>query len=325
MKIAVIIGSDDTFLKLIIEYWKKNPNLQIFVPYRYKLIGKGNLIKQKITAAYNQWMFSSRHLRAIYEMSDVTFVEWGTFALANLTQKISGEKPLIVRIHRYEADLPILDRVQWKYVTKVLIVNTFIGQKLKTRFPELEGKIQLISNVIDLQRFRYHPRETFSHKVGMMRCDDNKRPDLIVKALPENVTLHIADLVPKKLQQKILKYAKASQIVFDGWVSPEKWFSDKDFLINGSDHEGQPVSVLESAVMGVQPIVRQWPGAQDWYDPSWLCPFNEVDFVRCLREQLRTAYERGFDPRERENISNTYRRIIQTALEQYNTLFDDYE
>jgi glycosyltransferase involved in cell wall biosynthesis len=107
------------------------------------------------------------------------------------------------------------------------------------------------------------------------------------------------------------------RVHFDGFIADVPgWLRDKHFIVCSSPFEGQIVSVMEGMACGLRPLVHDFPGASEVYDPDFVWTSID-DFAAAVMD------EGGYDPaRYRQFIGERYdladqMRKIEEMLEGY--------
>lgn len=281
-KIAIFCGGDGmTFMKDILAFLEKR--------YPVRLFDGTN----------------TRQMTELMEWSDVSWFEWCS-NLAVLGTKLPKVCRTIVRLHRYEAYMPWPREVNWDHVDLLITVgNSTVMRALEIGVPDLRQRVATlrIPNGVNLEQvpFRRHSAGKSLAFVASMRMVKN--PMFLLQCMarlhacdPE-YRLYIAGRMDDLLvEQYFLHQVKAlgleQAVHFDGWQEDiYAWLADKDYLVCTSVIESQGMGILEAMAAGIKPVIHNFPGAAENFDPKFL--FNTPDeFCRLVqsREYDSAAY-----------------------------------
>jgi Glycosyltransferase len=235
---------------------------------------------------------------------------WRSFGPADfswLCRQISMEKPDLLHCHTYgshilsaragrQCKIPVLRTEHgtrhyrdptcglyrhWaiRNTTMIAAVSAYVGRYVASVAPEAAGKIRVVLNGIDMQRFEPVPPLqsgpfTFA---AIGRLDPVKRLEIAIPALAKTPEAHLivaGDGGEKTmLQDMVRRHGVESRVQFLGHLAdPRPAIAACDALINCTLAEGLPLAVLEGAAMGRptlgfcgggMPEVVQ-PGATGW-------------------------------------------------------------
>jgi glycosyltransferase involved in cell wall biosynthesis len=155
----------------------------------------------------------------------------------------------------------------WLRMADVIVVPS---QYLREVFKQFGYATEVIPNIVDVSRFRFRRRETLSPRLLSVRnLEPYYRVDLILEAFARvrqkypDATLVVAGC--GSLDSSLRKLAATlapGGVRFVGRVEPEdmpQLFDDADILMNASELDNQPVSILEGFAAGT-PVVSTAAG-----------------------------------------------------------------
>lgn len=296
MKLFVIVGGTPIFINDLLQVWKEKYQVKFFSKHRNT--SNVGFLKRKYRAARNILALKSGEILANINWSDITFVEWASYALRIISERVDGSTPIITRLHRFEVFSPILSKINFSVVSKVVVVSDFIKKELLKRVPELNGKLVVMPYGFQTKNWPIPNKKQRTKKIGVIaKLIHRKRIDLIMRAIQsfDDISLHIAG--SGRLLKNLRKLAHELKIdgrtSFYGPIPHQeipRWLLDKDIIVNASESEGSPVSVVEAMMMGVIPLIRNWPGAEEFYPSEFVLPFRDQEFVNSLLKKIVEFY-----------------------------------
>lgn len=291
--LLIFVESDNvTFLKQLIGKWMEDKRL-----YRYDLSGRGtNIINKMMNNLRNILLIRKLLKNTNYK---IIFFEWGSTLLSRATKFITFKKPVVVRIHRYEIFNKTLNRVNFDKVNRIILVSHYMKEKLLEQFPNLENKIVIIPNSVKLDKFYTKPNKQRTFRICTLSyLEERKRIDLVIDAMKHlknsNIKLHIGGVgkFENQLRTRIKEAKLTDRVFLEGRIKNLRdWYFDKDLIINSSNSEGFPVSVLEAMACSVIPLIRGWGGAKDLFPEEFVLPYNELNFPKALAEKMNEFYQ----------------------------------
>lgn len=219
--------------------------------------------------------------RAIQD-SDVAWLEWADKLAARIT--LSGRlvgKKVICRMHSYEVFENPISYIDWDCVDTLIVVSPYMKELVVGRFPVLKKKVVVIGNGVDSNKFV--PHTTRGKNMAWIGDIGHKKGPLLLLHAFHALTmrdsgyhLHIAgDFQDQRyaiyFQQMVTKLGLQSNITFHGYVQDMAgWLGDKDYILNTSPMEGNPVGVAEGLMCNLIPLIHDFPGADELYPPHYL-------------------------------------------------------
>ncbi|MFQ6125769.1 MAG: glycosyltransferase [Candidatus Heimdallarchaeota archaeon] len=230
---------------------------------------------------------------------------------------------------------PILKRINFSIVSKVVLVSDVIKRELLKQIPGLKEKVIIIPHGIQTQNFHFSNKKQRTRKICVISSlIQLKRIDLIMKALKsiDNISLHIAG--DGRLLNNLMKLARELKIdgrtLFYGQIPHHeipRWLLDKDIIINASDRESFAVSLIEGMSLGVIPLIRNWPGADEIYPNEFILPFRDQEFIDSLYKRVVEFYNLSEDivekKREQVRIIAKGKFSFNKQVERYDKLFSE--
>lgn len=211
--------------------------------------------------------------------ADVVWCEWANDVAAFLSEH--GKKPLVVRMHRYEAWTGLVQKVKWQRVAALISTSKHVLATAKQAVPDIDErtKCYIIPSGIDLSLWPVQKHTGANKRVGVVSfVHGRKQPGLwlqVLAALPQEYHLHQIGAVQQPEWTPYLKHV-ASRLGLAGRFHMEghrddvaEWWKDKDFCLSTSMDEGCPYNVIEAAALGVQPIVHEYVGIRDQFPHAW--------------------------------------------------------
>jgi len=325
--LLLIIESDnDHFIKDILKKWKEGKGL-----YRYELSsGNGNFIKRLLNSLKNLILIKNLIDNANYQF---VFFEWGSTLLRRVTNLFKIEKPVVARIHRYEVFEKRIYKINFNEINKIILVSEYIKKVFLKKFPNLEGKIVLIPNAINLDKFYPDPDKKKNFKICTLSfLEERKRIDLVIEAMKfiknPTIKLHIGGVgnIGTQLKNRI-QYEKLEDRVFlDGKIDNlQEWYRDKDIIINSSENESFGVSIIEAMACEVIPFIRGWGAAKYLYPKEFILPYHEQKFIKSLSGQMDNFYQLSdvIQDSERKLARNFVLKnySLEKQVQNFNSLF----
>ena len=222
------------------------------------------------------------------------------------SQPFRGAKN-IVFMRRYELFDGGLSRVNWKGVSDLICVNSWIKDVAEgvLKGNGIETKVHLIYNGTDPKMWRYKERAP-GKKIGMA-CHVHPKKNLplaaqILGLLPDGYELHIAGQIQDPCTAEYLNHlgtVMKRRIYLYGHIpagSLSLWWDQMNYCLSTSISEGNPNNVIEAMAKGIKPVVHNWPGAEDQFPEDM---------------RFSTAEEAARQIMSAEYISSRYLRIVQ--------------
>lgn len=271
LKIGLVLDGADHFLRPIEAELRRRHQVVRFSPRFVRL----SLIGRRV----NDWL-RARQLTRFLARNDVVFFEWAGYLLGEAS-RLPKSGRLVARMHSVELTTGV-EQIRWSSVEHLIVLNSALLYRLQALIPSLPP-VTVIANGVDLQRFRFQPRD-FRYRLGIV-CSL-----LPIKRIYE-VVLNVYELrqagYPFTLRVagspgdgESRRYAWALEslaqklnlrdiVRFDGFVTdiPE-WLADVDVFISNSYWEGQQVALLEAMAAGCYCLGHCWDGIEEVLPPD---------------------------------------------------------
>lgn len=208
-----------------------------------------------------------------------------------------------------ECDAPYLSQVD-----EIIGVSEECAESLREAFPEESHKVKVIENIVSAEFIRKQAREDveFSpdpHKINFVtvaRLDNSSKAlDRAVKAFSKVVFLQknmenpkeiawylIGDGPDKGAIEKLIKQLGMQQyiILLGEQLNPYKYEKKCDYFLLPSYFEGKPISVTEAMILGLTPIVTNYPSAHSQVQDGvngYICENSEDGVVQGIERAIR--------------------------------------
>lgn len=203
----------------------------------------------------------------------------------------TGKDPLyhgarnLMFMRRYELFDGGLQRVQWKGVTDLICVNSWIRGVVEETLKRAGHRtnVHLIYNGTDPGRWRFRERKP-NNRIGMA-CHVHPKKNLplalqILALLPQEYELHIAGAIQdgctaeylnhvgKAMRRKVYLYGHVDQL--------DLWWDQMGVCLSTSLSEGNPNNVIEAMAKGIKPVIHRWPGSEDQFPDHLFCRADEA-------------------------------------------------
>lgn len=246
-------------------------------------------IKKVIVKNYSQ-------IDEAMKWSDICWFEWcdGLIAYASGIE-ISKYKKIICRLHYYEVFTEIINGVNWNNVDNVIFVSDFVKNKFQEKLQIWDDrKFIVIPNGINLDKFKYLPKEQGHNIAFLAAIDLRKNPMLVIQYFYEiwkkDNRYHLyfgGNITDELLEEYLIGVIKTldigENVHFDGEIERNElnnWFKDKHFIISGSVGEGHPVGIMEAMSCGLKPLIHYFPGVYGFYPKKYVyssfSEFNDI-------------------------------------------------
>lgn len=267
--------------------------------------------------------FSGDRLERMQELlkwADLAWFEWCDQLLIAAT-KLPKTRPIICRLHSYEAFSDMPQQVDWSKVDHLVFVNKSVQELVGTTIPATQPTT-IIYNGVDLNRFVLPADKPATKKIASVGyINYKKNPALLLYAFKKiheydpEYTLHIAGQhQDPRIELYITNFLKRHPlpVFFEGWIEDMPgWYRDKQFVISTSLFESFHYSIAEGMASGCLPLIHDWYGADNLYPERFL--FGDPD--ACLKV-LRECEKSDMTQLRRENrafITERYRQENATA------------
>lgn len=226
-----------------------------------------------------------RNLNRFMKENDVVFFEWASELLIAATH-LPKQCGIVTRLHRYEM-YKWVHLINWDAVDKVILVSQAKKREFVDRFPEQASKVIVITEAVDMGRFKPNPTpKPFNGDIGILcHIAPRKRVYELVLAFSElaqqrdDLHLHIGgdikaveDAYPFAIEDIIQRLNLKDRVTMHGPVSnPQQWYTNHiDILISNSYSEGLQVSPMEAMACECYCLLHHWAGADELLPDEYL-------------------------------------------------------
>lgn len=228
--------------------------------------------------------------------SDLVWCEWAD-VIASVTSGVDSKKPLIVRLHSYEA-FNIPAEMKWDKISKVVFVNNGPLRVLEEALGKPLENHCVIHNGVDVDTFSYSPRKIASGKIGLVGpLHYRKNLPLAIQLVTairkrgDKAELHVIGewsdgfseeycrRIAQKLDCPVMAHEKTDDMV--------PFYNDVSFVLSTSLWESFHYSVAEGMSMGCLPLIHDWEGADLLYPKENI--WADIDSGVELFHRLRTV------------------------------------
>jgi glycosyltransferase involved in cell wall biosynthesis len=328
MKVGVVIDESWAFLNEIYADFEEHHTTSLFQPRQMNL----PVFQDRFNRFYQE-----KQLQQFLQLNNVVFFEWASHLLAQASnfRKSCG---IVTRLHRYEM-YQWVDRIHWEVVDKIILVSQAKRKELLAKFPELEGKIEVVPEAVSLHRFQMK-RRSFRGDIGILcHMAPRKRVYELILVFSELIKVHSQlhlhigggprpmhpDYYPSLLSL-VNRLGLDENVTFYGRIEdPTRWYHNIDIYISNSYSEGLQVSPIEAMASGCYCLSHWWDGANELL-PNTNLYFTDRELIEKLEEYiglsdvakerrcsfLRSEVERRFDV---DKTKVEIRRVLEEAAE----------
>lgn len=212
----------------------------------------------------------------VRDWADLIWVEWADSANAVMASHGSS-KPVLVRMHRYEAYSPHLPRINWPDVALVCSSPQVLAIAQR-RCPAVmkARRVWTLPIGIDLDDFPLQPHK-HGFRIGVMgNINARKNPFgwlQVLAAAREKDTRYSLHIAGEPQDECLLDYTKhmidamglKDSVTFYGQLRRDavaSFWVYMDYCLSASLHDSYVVNVREAMACGVKPLVHEHAGAR---------------------------------------------------------------
>lgn len=221
---------------------------------------------------------TSTDMLALLNWCDVAWVDWCDQLLIGIT-KLPKTKPIIARVHSYEVFTDLPKQVDWSKVAHIVFVNDIVQKRFADLAKNCSCPQSIIYNGVNLEKFQIPPDKQYGKKVAYVgEINYKKNPILALQCFREihrhdiGYSFHVAGTFedPRiKMYWDYFVERHGLPVVEDGYVEDmPAWYADKDYILSSSIFESFQYAVAEGMACGLLPLIHQWPGADEIYNPA---------------------------------------------------------
>lgn len=267
-------------------------------------------VETMLRPAYEVRRFRPDETDAAEAWGDLLWAEWAIGHAATLSRR--GQRPLVVRLHRYEVDRPEFREIEWRNASLLVVGSRTILERAAAVSPAIRETPALVMPApLDFSNWPLRSEPASGYRIGAVaNFDERKNPFAyldVLRALPEQYELHL--LGPWRSELYAEAFRAAAKLEFGPRVqiapaAPNHelpaWWADKRWcLCAGLDETAGPVVAVEAAALGVWPVVYEYPAAREfWSDPGdalvlWKSPAEAAAIIREGRDRTDAAAMRA--------------------------------
>lgn len=219
---------------------------------------------------------------------NLAWLEWGNGPVIAASYFKLVNIPIICRIHRYEAyHEPSLSAIHWDGINKIIVVAEFVKKLLIEKFPELENKISVIPNGVNLNQFSLSKTRDKYSIAFVGRFHPDKDPLFALQCFynlyqkDKRYKIYFAGnmcspVISQKFYYLVGEWGLGKNVFYDGYVSDiNNWLEGKSHIICSSVIESQNIAVMEAMAKGIKPAIYNFYGAKGIYPEEFI--FNTPD------------------------------------------------
>lgn len=255
-----------------------------------------------------------RDIQAALQWGDVIWLEWGNEVAVRASRMPEArQKPVVCRLHRYEAFAPFPEQIAWAAIDRLVLVTPHLQTLLEARLPTLSTQVAMmvIPNGVTCEAYPFERREPGFNLASVGYLHARKNPGLLLQILAELVRLDpryrlfVAGTFQDPLIELYWHHAVevmglADHVRLDGWQDDVAgWLHDKHVLLSTSIHESFGYAIAEAMACGIKPVIHDFPFVKEIWPPELLFRTvrEAVDLVTAVdydSDAYRAYVERNF-------------------------------
>jgi glycosyltransferase involved in cell wall biosynthesis len=210
-----------------------------------------------------------------------------------------------------------------RLVTRVVSVNASIARNVRQNWSVPQGRIVVLPNGVDLERFRPAPQEPEVFTLGTVgRHDSVKNFPLLIDAFvqlrqrlaPAEVRLIFVGQggLTDDLKAQCAHAGVSGLVTFVGDTThPEEWYGRFSAYVNCSIYEGMSNTVLEAMACGLPVVVSDVQGHRDWIREGENALFAKKEDASAFADAFETLYRdsdlrKGMGERNRIRVEQEF-------------------
>lgn len=220
--------------------------------------------------------------------ADAIWHEWCDAAAVHISR--FARVPVVVRLHRYEADTDWPKLVQWSDRCRLVVTSTHIADRVPA--PSV-----VIPSVVDFNRFVIHPQRgapDYIHRIAVVGyLEGRKQPGLALDAAIALQEGHGAGNIEATPWLTFIGAEKEPwwrRYLIEHGAHVEPWTDDVpdiwrqySICLSASAAEGCPYNVVEAMACGAIPLVHGCAGAYEQF-PRECVWASAQEISRCFRD-----------------------------------------
>lgn len=229
--------------------------------------------------------------------ADAAWIEWLDSSAFHFSRTL--RIPMIVRMHRYEAETEWPSKMDWTYA-RLVVTSQHVLDRAEKNCPfglAKWAKPVVIPSIVDFEAFPLQDRKDADElRIAVVGYfSGRKQPGFALeaaRALSENWNVRI-DFIGKNAAGEPYWHdyihaqpTKGFLAVLNPWTEDvASIWKAHDAVLSASADEGCPYNVIEAMACGAAPFIHDYPGAAAQFPPEFLWKTLD-DFMRIVDRQL---------------------------------------
>jgi glycosyltransferase involved in cell wall biosynthesis len=237
----------------------------------------------------------SRQTAGRLRAADAVFAEWARTSAVWLSRRARSDQFVAVRLHRFELDSPYPRQIVIDNVGAVVYIAPLFGRRIRDELGWPAEKLVYIPNYLDVDwldrpklpeaRFAIGfvgiewSRKRFDRALDLLaavRREDLRYTLVVRSTMPWQNPYVWADPAERAYAGRCFDRIERDPLLRDAvhfdppGADMARWYRRVGHFASTSDEEGSHASLAEAMAAGSVPVIRDWPGAAEIYDPEWV-------------------------------------------------------
>ena len=237
--------------------------------------------KRGLRFVYDRYRQPSR-IKSLTKKADVVFADFLNQPAIKVSQHSS--KPIYIRIHRFELDMPeLFEQVNWSNVAGVIGVSEYYGKLLRSLVPK-DIPIHVIPPGIAAEKWQFKPSETGKLCTWAIPTPRKRIYDLMLALRDE--TLYVGGWSAKDRILKDINERFALGHILEPDIEFPDWLWDKEIYIHHALDESFGVAIGEAMLAGLIPLVHHLPCVLEYLPRNLTYIYNSelIELIHSVRE-----------------------------------------
>lgn len=301
-------AGDITFIEKPADYYFCTSNRIFLHPItdRFaKAVGRDNIIISPHTSP------------EMLKNAKVIFVEWANDRALEV-QEFDTDAYKILRLHAFEAFHDTAKSLRYDKWDLVILIDNYIKDYLERQYGKIKNAV-VIPNGVEIDRFTLDPNKKRNNKIAFAGYLTRKKGIgeliLLAESLPE-YEFHLAGRYQEDDIADYFNHKKPKNVFVHNWKydgEMAKFYEDKSFVLNTSLRESQGMTMMEAALMGAKPLVRNWMGSEDVYPEKYI--YKNIDELKSMLEGEWNPQEYRDFVIENYSINDIYPKLENILLQ----------
>jgi glycosyltransferase involved in cell wall biosynthesis len=237
----------------------------------------------------------TKHSAELVGRAESIIAEWARPSAVWLSQRKRPGQFLVVRLHRYELDMPYPRNIVMDKVDAVVHVSPPIGQRIQDELGWPAEKLVHIPNYLDVDWFDRPKLPDARFGIGFVGMEfANKRFDLAldvlaaVRRVDPRFSMFVRSAMPWNNRYA---WERVGEREYVAWCferieqDPQlrgavrfdapgrdmaRWYRRVGHVLSMSDIESFHLAAAEGMASAAVPVIRPWPGAAEIYGKEWI-------------------------------------------------------